>query len=308
MHEVGWDIIGFGAAAVDDVFTARRLPAPNTKERLVAYRRMGGGQTSTALVAAARLGCRCLYAGHFGDNEHSEFVRDIFRGEGIAFREEVEFPDAGPTYAVVIIDAANGDRSILWTTDDVVLTRIGEAEKRYIASSRCLMVDQIFPECQVAAADFARGLGIPVVGDVERVEDGLVERLLSLVDHLIVPLEMASNWLGEKSPERAVAALLNQDGRKVACVTDGVNGAWYAVAGDVRGVRRQPAFVMPEVVDTNGCGDVFHGAYAASLVRGYPPEECLRRAAAVAALKTRKVGGQTAAPSLDELEEFLRNR
>lgn len=305
-QDAGWDIIGFGVAAVDDVITARRLPLPNAKDKLLASSRMGGGQTATALVAAARLGCRCFYAGHFGHNEHSEFVRDIFRREGIAFREEVEFPAASPTHAIVIVDAANGDRSILWTSDGVVPPHIGDREKSFIALSSCLMVDQNFPECQIEAAACARGREIPVVGDFERIENGLVERLVALTDHLIVPLGMAADWLGDKDPERLVGKMLARGGRRLASVTDGVNGAWYAASDDPGAVRHQPAFVMPKVVDTNGCGDVFHGAYAACLVQGRPPGERIRRAAAVAAMKTRMMGGQTGTPRLEELETFLR--
>ena len=71
------------------------------------------------------------------------------------------------------------------------------------------------------------------------------------------------------------------------------------------------------VVDTNGCGDVFHGAYAAALartrntvesVRGQAIAERVRFASAAAALKATRAGGQAGAPRLAEVEQFLKER
>jgi sulfofructose kinase len=72
-------------------------------------------------------------------------------------------------------------------------------------------------------------------------------------------------------------------------------------------VFHQPAFRV-ETVDTTGCGDVFHGAYAAALCEGRGLEERLRFAAAVAALKATREGGQKGIPSREEAERFLAAR
>lgn len=91
-------------------------------------------------------------------------------------------------------------------------------------------------------------------------------------------------------------------------MTDGVNGAWYALGERPDSVRHQPVFPMPSIVDTTGCGDVFHGVYAAALVQGLPVHERMRRASAAAALKTQARGAQAGAPNAAALERFLRER
>jgi sulfofructose kinase len=48
---------------------------------------------------------------------------------------------------------------------------------------------------------------------------------------------------------------------------------------------------------------LFRSAYG--LVLGYGLEECMRFAAAVAALKCRALGGRTGIPNLQEVREFL---
>ena len=55
-------------------------------------------------------------------------------------------------------------------------------------------------------------------------------------------------------------------------------------------------------VDTTGCGDVFHGAYAAALVHGYEITRALRFAAVAAGLKATCPGGQAGIPSRAAVE------
>jgi sugar/nucleoside kinase (ribokinase family) len=58
-------------------------------------------------------------------------------------------------------------------------------------------------------------------------------------------------------------------------------------------------------LDTTGCGDVFHGAYAAGLARGMDVEDRIRFASAAAALKATKHGGQSGIPKRSTVEKFL---
>ena len=83
-------------------------------------------------------------------------------------------------------------------------------------------------------------------------------------------------------------------------VTGGAAGCWSVSAGEGLKACHHPAFVV-KATDTTGCGDVFHGAYAASLARGEPLEQRIRFASATAAVKAR----QSAIPRRAEVEAFL---
>ena len=70
---------------------------------------------------------------------------------------------------------------------------------------------------------------------------------------------------------------------------------------------RIPGFpVVP--VDTNGAGDVFHGACAIGELRDWPFEWTLIFANAVAAMKCRVLGGRAGIPARDEVIAFLTDR
>jgi len=92
--------------------------------------------------------------------------------------------------------------------------------------------------------------------------------------------------------------------RSTVVVTCGAEGAWCTCAERPGHVFHQPAFRV-ETIDTTGCGDVFHGAYAAVLREGWCAADRLRFAAAVAALKATRAGGQKGVPSRTEVEAFL---
>src|SRR5205823_6823911 len=107
---------------------------------------------------------------------------------------------------------------------------------------------------------------------------------------------------GASEPAEAVRRLWNSV-RDTVVVTAGEQGAWFLAAGDNE-VRHEPASVVP-VVDTTGCGDVFHGAYAAALARGEGADERIRFATAAAALKAMRGGGQAGIPMRDEVDGLL---
>ncbi|MBM4080993.1 MAG: sugar kinase, partial [Planctomycetes bacterium] len=63
-----------------------------------------------------------------------------------------------------------------------------------------------------------------------------------------------------------------------------------------------------DVVDTTGCGDVYHGAFIFGLLRKWDLRRTAQFASAVAALKCRELGGRAGIPTLPEVQRFLGSR
>ena len=87
-------------------------------------------------------------------------------------------------------------------------------------------------------------------------------------------------------------------------MADGAAGVWFrdAISADC---RHQPSFEVP-VVDTTGCGDVFHGAYAVALARGLDAAERVRFAAAAGAICATGRGGRGRLPTEHDIDELCR--
>jgi sulfofructose kinase len=70
------------------------------------------------------------------------------------------------------------------------------------------------------------------------------------------------------------------------------------------GVCHEPAFKV-EAVETNGAGDVWHGALAAAILEGQPMRAAVRFANAAASLKCARRGGRAGIPSRAEIDALL---
>lgn len=301
---ITFDVLGLGCIAVDELLRVPAYPKADGKVQILQRERHCGGLTATALVAAARLGARCAYAGVLGrpPDPNAQFILNTLRREKVHVRHAIRRAGVQPVRSVVIVVPDRGTRAILYDT-----TNAGGADPRHpprslIESSRVLLVDRFGIAGMIRAARLARAAGRPVVGDFESGDEPRLSELLRLVNHLILP-ELAAAWFTGQSRANLAVTKLIQRGHSVAVVTSGDRGCWYQGPGMSQPVR-QPAFKVP-IVDTTGCGDVFHGAYAAALARGLPLAERVRLASAAAALKASSAGGQQGCPMTSELRDFL---
>jgi sulfofructose kinase len=311
-----FDVVGIGVAAVDDIVWVEAYPPADAKVRVTRRERHPGGLTATALVAAARLGARCAYAGILGENEDSLWVLERLAAERIDTRYATRLPGAGPVRSVIIVGTDRHTRNV-FSDASRVLDLPGEPDgaatgdgvraafEYPVGTARVLLVDHVYPALAIRAARVVRDRGGFVVADLEKDVSPRLPELVNLVDHLVLARPFATHLSGADEPGQAAAALYRPG--RTAVVTCGAEGAWYA-ADETGGLpEHQPAFAV-ETVDTTGCGDVFHGAYAAALARRLSLAERLRFASAAAALKATRPGGQAGIPDLQAVARFLEER
>jgi sugar/nucleoside kinase (ribokinase family) len=298
--------LGFGAVAVDDLLYVDGYPPPEAKVRVRRRLRQCGGLTGTALVAAARLGARCGYAGVLGDDELSRFVIETLEREGVDLSPRVRRPDARPAQSAIIVDQRRKTRTVLASLEGAIGADPRLPEPQVIRSASVLLIDHHGIEGTLRAVRIGREAGGQVVADFERVAEPPFAELLAAVDHLIVSERFARELTGDaNAPPGAVAQRLWTPARKAVVVTCGASGSWYFSAAMGGPPQHCPAFAV-EVVDTTGCGDVFHGAYAAALSAGQDLADRVRLASAAAAIKATRPGGQAGIPSRQAVDDFLK--
>ena len=294
------DIIGFGAVAIDHLVYVDSFPPPNVKTYVIRSEQQCGGLTATALVAAQRLGAQCAYAGMLGSDDGSRFGIDAMQREGIDVSHVVKRDDAGPIRSTIIVGLDHATRNIFPEHPEITGASDDQPDASIIRASRVIFVDHLGMAGMIRAAKIARDAGIPVVSDVERDLPGF-EELLALVNHIVVSEDFALHLTQSTQPEEAARKLWTP-ARAIVAVTCGEAGCYFT--DDGIHVQHQPAFKV-NAVDTTGCGDVFHRAYAAALAKGMPAAERIRFASAAAALKATQRGGQAGAPTLARVKDFL---
>jgi sulfofructose kinase len=300
--EAAFDVVGLGASSIDELLWVGGFPTADSKIPVLGRARHCGGIGATSLVAAARLGSRTAYAGTLGTDEYSRFVIDALAAKGVHTEYVHRFPGAMPVLSVIVLDENRKTRTILYDVAGMVGPEDDWLPIELLASARVLLVDYLRIDLMIRAARLARECGAAVVGDLEDPSTPRVAELIALVDHLVLSSSFASAFTGERSPAMAVRRLA-APGRTVV-VTCGADGAWYMPDDGSLEPVHQPAFPV-DAVDTNGCGDVFHGAYASALARGLGLSERVRFASAVAAISATTAGGQEGIPDLATVTRYL---
>jgi sugar/nucleoside kinase (ribokinase family) len=300
------DVLGLGALAVDDLIYVDAYPPAESKVRVRHRERQCGGLTGTALVAAARLGARCAYAGVLGEDELSRLVIERLEAEGIDFAHHARRADARAAHSTIIVDQRRQTRTVFAFLGGAIGADPDLPEEEVIHASSVLLVDHHGLEGTLRAARIAREHGVPVVADFERDPGPPFEEILAVTDHLIISERFARQLAGDQqSPIADVVGSLRERHGDTVVVTCGPHGCWYASEATAGRGMHLPAFAV-DVVDTTGCGDVFHGAYCAGLAENLDLPARTELASATAALKATRRGGQAGIPSRRAVEEFLR--
>lgn len=298
-----FDVIGIGAIAVDFLGMVPSFPSPDTKNRMIELIRQGGGPVATALVALARLGAMVSFLGKLGDDELSRFLLEEFQKEGVDTSGIVHKKGAGPYFAFVIVEKDSGSRTIWWTDQMVYPLEEEEVSKEFITSGKILHIDEYELKAALRGVRSAREAGMKVVLDAESPGKKELLPVINLVNFLIVPEEFALGFSGCKNIEDAADFFLKR-GPEAIIITQGIRGCYCKTPTKH---FHQKAFRI-NVVDTTGCGDVFHGGFIFGLLNDWPLEITAEFASAVAALKCRKLGGRAGCPTFEEVKEFLKKR
>ena len=130
-----------------------------------------------------------------------------------------------------------------------------------------------------------------------------MHELLALADLLVCSEEFILKLTGLDDAEEAVRQVWAKYRPTVCGATMGARGSMCFNGKDF---VRCPAFHVEKVVDTTGCGDLFHTGFAIRWRETHDLLESQRFAAAVSAIKCRDLSGRPpAAPTRAEVEAFL---
>ena len=302
------DIVGLGLATIDIMTLVPRLPGRDDVFRVRSILLEGGGPVATALVAAARLGAATTYLGPFAPTTWGQLARAGLEREGVDTHYAPDRTGGEQSVSVILVDEGTGQRSILFDRGLMAELSPAEVPAALITSARALHIDGIHLEAAIHAAEIARKAGVIVSfdGGAGELWAG-AERLLPMVDLMVVARRFAQQHTGQADPLQAGPALLETYGPRQVIITAGVHGCWYWDGTSLaKGPIHQPA--MPtEVVDTTGAGDVFHGAYLYAYLQGWPARRSLAFAAATASLKCQVLGGRAGIPTRQQVDKTLSN-
>ena len=291
-------ILFVGLSCVDHIWQVDRFPPTGSRTHSRSYRMQGGGPAATAAVTAARLGAQSeLWAIH-GDDANGRAAREELNRFGVD-TSQLRMVAGGTTWvSAVLVDEA-GERYIFPYRGAGLPDTAEGWDFSSVKNAACVLTDGRHPKVSEAVLKEAKRLGVPTLGDWSNTRNW---ELTQHLDYLLVSEECAAEILGRNDPEAALEAL-RWHPTQVVGITLGEQGFLYEAEEGVRHISALPI----EVRDTNGAGDVFHGAYAYAVAQKWDAAQSGLFASVTAALSCTGLGRE-AIPTAGEVERLLEKR
>ncbi|WP_310620456.1 sugar kinase [Flexibacterium corallicola] len=282
-----------GQSYIDVTFLADTLPTGDEKTLANDYAVSFGGNAVTAAFACAKLGIAPDLLCSMADDWLARMFRDMAAKYSIPIHS-CKVKESSLSF----IMPKDGKRAIVRCRDNDFLHPFPELN---LAGCQALHVDGHLPKAALHYAKMCRKHGILTSLDGGAVREN-TEELLNYIDVAIVS-ELFCEQLG-KTPEETLD-YLQVRGIKVGGVTQGERGLlWFEGSGPI---KHLPALKVPatRVLDTNGAGDTFHGAYVYAYL-AHPEgswEDHFKLARAASAHAIQHLGNEHSLPDLKNIEE-----
>lgn len=296
-------IVVIGSTNTDMVIKTPRFPAPGETLLGGKFFMFPGGKGANQAVAAARLGASVTFVAKTGNDVFGERARVHFGAEGIDTRYVFNDPENASGVALITVDDAGENTIVVAQGANGALSPadLARATPALKTAAIILMQLEIPLQTVMAAAETAFVSGVKVILNPAPARD-LPARLFPMLFMITPNRNEASRLTGisitdDASLERA-ARMLASFGVRHVVITLGADGAAIYDGGALVHV---PAPVV-KAIDTTAAGDVFNGAVAMAIAAGKPVGEAVGFGNRCAALSVTRMGAQTSAPYLHEIE------
>ncbi len=271
-----------------------------------------GGNSINTAIALARLGVSVRVAAAVGDDRFGQFIRNRVRAEGIDDAGLVILPGAKTSTSIVLVEASGERRflhlrgvSAFYSGQNLDWGQVEGSRIFHYASAFALPA---FDETSLdPALKRARELGcltsMNICWDVRGRWLKAVQPALAHTDFIFPNREEGQQMTGESEPA-AIASRLRELGVKTVIVKLGAAGCYV---DSPQGSFTSPGFAV-QPVDTTGAGDCFAAGFLAAICRGQSLPLAACNANATGALATLGLGAADSAPTIGQLEDFLRER
>ncbi|MTI13999.1 adenosine kinase [Sansalvadorimonas verongulae] len=291
-----YHIYGIGAALVDteievdDAFleengvqkgmmtlvdTSRRNELITALENHLVYSsRACGGSGGNSAIAASYFGSRVFYSGRVADDDNGQFYIEDMKRAGVTTCQQHN--NQGITGKCLVLVTPDAERSMNTFLGISETFSVQELDKEAIKASEYLYIEGYLVTsdcCRAAAVEAHRiatasgvktSLSLSDPGMVQFFREGLEEMIGDGVDLLFCNKNEALKWAQTDDLDAAIESLKKIT--KTFAVTLGKRGALVFDGSELIKIDPYP---VDKVVDTNGAGDMFAGAFLHGLTAGH---------------------------------------
>ncbi len=274
-----------------------------------------GGDTSNAMIAAARLGADAAYFTAVGADRFGQALTELWLKEGVDASRVVV--NGGAHTGLYFVTHGPEGHQFSYLRAGSAASRIGENDLPVdrVKATQILHLSGITQAISSSVADAAFA-AIDIAREAKRLVSydpnlrlklwplrrarAVIHEAMRSCDIALPGLDDASALAGLTDPD-AIADFYLRLGARLVVVKLGRLGALAATAA-----RRERIAAFPvSAVDATGAGDCFDGAFLAEFVRTADPFAAARFANVAAALSTRGFGAVAPLPRRAEVEAAI---
>ena len=302
----------FGDINVDVLMSISSYPQPGEDATAAEVVLRPGGSAANTAVALTKLGVETSMIGCTGDDAWADIALEPLAKAGVDIHNVRR--DPGKSTGLIFIPVTpNGERTMFSYRGANPRISASEIEPQTLANSSILHLSGynflVSPQKDASyrAVELAQDMGIDLSMDIgtapaAQAKDEL-ERILPLLNLVILGSDEAGDLLSSQTPEEAISALLER-GVSMVAYKLGQDGC---IVADHTSTHRLPAFEV-ETIDTTGAGDAFCAGMLFARLHDLSLPAAGLLANALGGLATTVWGGGGDIPERGKVLNFLRTQ
>lgn len=295
-------IFCIGQSAYDIIIPMEEPIIENQKYRVTEWFESGGGPAFNAAFLCALWGADACLISRLGQDEYGKRLGTIMEAAGVRLEYLIEDNEIQTPHSIIFSNVKAASRTLFNFPgkQKAVEYPFPEEDVDVILSDgheREISLDAIKAYPNAAS-----------VVDAGTCREGTLA-VAKESDYLVCSEDFARQYtsksinLEDWEICESVFHEVEQINQKHTVITLGAVGLLYRKQGVITHMPAYPA----AAVDTNGAGDVFHGAFAYGLWKGLGLTEILKLSSMAAAISVQTYGGQTSIPRLEHVLEKIMN-
>ncbi|MDO4699920.1 MAG: adenosine kinase [Moraxella sp.] len=287
-----------GTMTLTDTHNQNTLFDTLAQHHISATKQSGGGSAANSMVAFAALGGSAFYNCRVGDDQLGKFYLADLQKAGVSTNAATATA-TGTTGSCAVLVTPDGERTMQTnlgissqlSADNIEFDLVKKARylylEGYLAMSPIIMntINELIDIAQANSTHVVVSFADPAV--VNFTKDGLMTWLNKGVDIIFCNMDEAKLFASTDDAQVAVNTLLQHS--KLAVVTNSDQPTRIGSADGIQELAVPPASA---VLDTNGAGDNFAGAFLYGLTQNLPPADCVKLAGAVASQVVAQFGAR----------------
>ena len=291
-------IISVGQSAYDVTLPIDHYPIENTKNRIGNKRLLnGGGACNNATYLLGKWHDDVTFISTVGNDNEGAFLEREMQNIGVRtlFSKIEGIPT---TTSYIITNLSNSTRTIITNKADNL-----KHDREENVTGDIILVDG--NDYEIALKVFRNNPNAIKVIDAGRVNEGVLT-LSKYCDYVVCSNDFAKEYTKRnidyenREELKSIYDEIQKDYQGLLIITLEDYGCMVKINNEFHFVES----IKVNSVDTNGAGDIFHGAFCHFLIEGYDLLRVLRLSNITGALSTRVLGTREAIPEISEVLSY----